>query len=83
MESWFVLVVSSFLLDIFYFFFHLQSTIGEVAVISDKKVVSKLFINKMRKLLEVTQEAVQEKSRSFNSMQIDNSSVDGSPSLVR
>lgn len=37
----------------------------------------------MRKLLEVTQEAVQEKSRSFNSMQIDNSSVDGSPSLVR
>lgn len=61
----------------------LQSTIGEVAVISDKKVVSKLFINKMRKLLEVTQEAVQEKSRSFNSMQIDNSSVDGSPSLVR
>ncbi|KAJ7979205.1 RRP12-like protein [Quillaja saponaria] len=62
----------------------LQSTIRDIASISDKDVVSRLFKSTMQKLLKVTQEAGKvENTRNSNSMQIDNSSNNMSPSLVR
>lgn len=57
----------------------LQKTIGELASISDKVVVSRFFKITMQKLLKVTLEAHRkENSSSSNSMQVDNSSSEGS-----
>ncbi|KAH7851218.1 hypothetical protein Vadar_008734 [Vaccinium darrowii] len=52
----------------------LQITIGELASIAEKKFVSRIF---------VTEAGKAENSRSCNLMQIDNSSDESSPSLVR
>lgn len=61
-----------------------QSTIGELASISEKEVVSRFFKSTMQKLLKVTQEAGKsENSRSSNSRQIDHASNESSPSLLR
>lgn len=50
--------------------YHFQSTIGEFASISDKAVVSRLFLSNMHKLLRVTKEARAAASSSdSNSMQ--------------
>ncbi|KAI8009597.1 Guanine nucleotide exchange factor SPIKE 1 [Camellia lanceoleosa] len=66
------------------FFFHLITTIGEFASISDKAVVTRFFKTTMQKLLKVTQEASKaESSQSSNQMQIDNSSNENSLSLAR
>ncbi|XP_070037346.1 uncharacterized protein [Nicotiana tomentosiformis] len=62
----------------------LQSTIRELAPIADKEEVRKFFMKTMRELLKVTQESGKaEKARSSNSMQIDDSSSESSPSLKR
>nr|DAD45608.1 TPA_asm: hypothetical protein HUJ06_003838 [Nelumbo nucifera] len=64
----------------------LQSTIGELASISDKDLVEKFFKTTMQKLLKVTQEAQAHKAkqlRNSSSMQIDNSANESSPSLLR
>ncbi|RWR79461.1 hypothetical protein CKAN_00803300 [Cinnamomum micranthum f. kanehirae] len=62
----------------------LQSTICTFASISDKKVVKRFFTNTMQKLLKVTQEAVKiDQSTKSNSMQIDGSNHEISPSLAR
>ncbi|XP_077230850.1 ARM repeat superfamily protein [Tasmannia lanceolata] len=62
----------------------LQSTIGAFASVSEKKSVRKFFKITMRKLLEVTKEAVEKgQPRKSNSMQIDDSSIQSSPSLAR
>ncbi|KDP33963.1 hypothetical protein JCGZ_07534 [Jatropha curcas] len=62
----------------------LQLIINEFASISDKEVVTRIFLRTMRKLLEVTQKATKaQDSGNFNSMQIDDSSVEKSPSLER
>ncbi|XP_058214149.1 uncharacterized protein LOC131325744 [Rhododendron vialii] len=62
----------------------LQITISELASIAEKKFVSRLFANRMTRLLKVTEEAGKaENSRSSNLMQIDNSSNESSLSLVR
>ncbi|XP_062143407.1 uncharacterized protein LOC133851110 isoform X1 [Alnus glutinosa] len=62
----------------------LQSTICELASISEKKVVSSFFSDTMQKLLKVTQEARKpENSRNSNSRQIDHASDESSPSLLR
>ncbi|XP_058079848.1 uncharacterized protein LOC131228033 isoform X2 [Magnolia sinica] len=62
----------------------LQSTIGEFASISEKKVVKSFFKTTMKKLLKATQEAVQvEKLSKSNSMQVDASADESSPSLAR
>ncbi|KAJ7963976.1 RRP12-like protein [Quillaja saponaria] len=56
----------------------------DIAAIPDKDVVSRLFKSTMQKLLKVTQEAGKvENTRNSNSMQIDDSSNNMSPSLVR
>ncbi|KAK9110878.1 hypothetical protein Scep_018397 [Stephania cephalantha] len=60
---------------------YLLSTIGEFASISDKAVVNRLFRPTMKKLLDVTYEAVEvEQPKDFSFMQIDKqsgSSLDG------
>lgn len=62
----------------------LQSTISELASISDKEVVSRFFKSTMQKLLKVTQAAGKpENSRNSSSMQIDHASNESSPSLLR
>ncbi|KAL0346791.1 UNVERIFIED_CONTAM: RRP12-like protein [Sesamum calycinum] len=62
----------------------LQSTIGELASISDKEVVTWFFKKTMQKLLKVTQEAGKSRSsKNSNLMQVDNSSHDGSLSTAR
>ncbi|GFP87210.1 rrp12-like protein [Phtheirospermum japonicum] len=62
----------------------LQSTIGELASISDKEVVTWFFKKTMQKLLKVTQEAGKSRnSKDSNSMQVDNSSDEGSLSTAR
>ncbi|KAI4335172.1 hypothetical protein L6164_013842 [Bauhinia variegata] len=62
----------------------LQSTIGEIASISDQAVVSRLFKSTMQKLLKVTQEASKgDNSKKFSSMLTDDSSNNLSPSVVR
>ncbi|KAH7851415.1 hypothetical protein Vadar_011301 [Vaccinium darrowii] len=62
----------------------LQITIGELASIAEKKFVSRIFKDRMMRLLKVTQEAGKaENSRSSNLMQIDNSSNESSLSLER
>ncbi|KAK6944710.1 putative domain NUC173 [Dillenia turbinata] len=62
----------------------LQPTIGEFASISDKAVVKRIFKTTMQKLLMATQESFKaEKSGSSSSMQIDNSSSETSPILLR
>ncbi|KAK6941256.1 putative domain NUC173 [Dillenia turbinata] len=62
----------------------LQPTIGEFASISDKAVVKRIFKTTMQKLLMATQESVKaKKSGSSSSMQIDNSSGESSPVLLR
>ncbi|KAF7836830.1 RRP12-like protein [Senna tora] len=61
----------------------LQSTIGEIASISDPKVVSSLFRSTMHKLLKVTKEASQaDNTNNLSSMQVDESS-NVSSSVVR
>ncbi|XP_071737282.1 uncharacterized protein [Rutidosis leptorrhynchoides] len=54
----------------------LQKTIGDVASIADKDVVSRFFKTTMQKLLKVTEEAgkVQHTKASRSSMEVDNSS---------
>ncbi|KAK0572072.1 hypothetical protein LWI29_025683 [Acer saccharum] len=62
----------------------LQSTIGEIASIADKEVVSRHFKRTMHGLLGATQEAGKaERSKKSGSMQIDDSSNENSPSLLR
>ncbi|GAA0164038.1 hypothetical protein LIER_19765 [Lithospermum erythrorhizon] len=62
----------------------LQKTLGELASISDKAVVSWFFKITMKKLLKVTLEAHKpENSSSSNSMQVDNSSSENSSSSSR
>ncbi|KAL0338857.1 UNVERIFIED_CONTAM: RRP12-like protein [Sesamum angustifolium] len=62
----------------------LQSTIGELASISDKELVTWFFKKTMQKLLKVTQEAGKSRSsKNSNLMQVDNSSHDGSLSTAR
>ncbi|KAK6147593.1 hypothetical protein DH2020_018505 [Rehmannia glutinosa] len=62
----------------------LQSTIGELASISDKEVVTRFFKKTMQKLLKVTQEAGKSRnSKNPNFMQVDNSSNEGSLSTAR
>lgn len=63
-------------------FHHLQSTINEIASISDKEVVTKFYKSTMQKLLKVTQEA-SKAEKSGNSMQIDNTSNSVSPLVMR
>lgn len=64
--------------------YYIQSTIRELAPIADKEEVRKFFMKTMRELLKVTQESGKaEKARSSNSMQIDDSSSESSPSLKR
>ncbi|XP_051150403.1 uncharacterized protein LOC127264880 [Andrographis paniculata] len=61
----------------------LQSTIGDLASISDRQVVSWIFKRTMQKLLKVTQEAANSNdTKNSNMMQID-SSDDGSRSKGR
>ncbi|KAL3642880.1 hypothetical protein CASFOL_013695 [Castilleja foliolosa] len=61
-----------------------QSTIGELASISDKEVVTRFFKKTMEKLLKVTMEAGKlRNSKDSNSMQVDNSSDEGSLSIAR
>ncbi|XP_054821263.1 uncharacterized protein LOC129320102 isoform X2 [Prosopis cineraria] len=59
----------------------LQHTIGEIASISDRAVTSKLFKSTMLELLKVTQKAG--KADNANSVQVDGSSNNVSPSVVR
>ncbi|KAI9114053.1 hypothetical protein K1719_015304 [Acacia pycnantha] len=59
----------------------LQLTIGEIASISDRSVMSKLFKSTMVKLLKATQEVI--KADNTSSMQVDESSNNVSPSIVR
>ncbi|KAL6537719.1 hypothetical protein OROHE_012346 [Orobanche hederae] len=62
----------------------LQSTIGELASISDKEVVTRIFKKTMHKLLEVTQESGKlRNSNDANSMQVDNPFDEGSLSKAR
>ncbi|CAA2965615.1 RRP12 [Olea europaea subsp. europaea] len=62
----------------------LLNTIGELASISDKEVVTRFFKTTMQKLLKVTQEAGKSgTSKNSNLMQVDNSSHEGSLSLTR
>ncbi|KAL5853701.1 hypothetical protein ACOSQ3_008819 [Xanthoceras sorbifolium] len=62
----------------------LQSTIGDIASIADKVVVSRHFKRTMHGLLEATQEAGKaERSKNSSSMQVDGSSNGNSPSLLR
>lgn len=72
-------------LDLFNNLLHyLQKTIGELASISEKEVVTRFFKTTMQKLLKVTQEASKaENSRTSNSMQVDHSSEENSLSLTR
>lgn len=68
----------------FYNIYILQNTIGELASISDKEVVTRFFKTTMQKLLKVTQEAGKSgTSKNSNLMQVDNSSHEGSLSLTR
>ncbi|KAL3637285.1 hypothetical protein CASFOL_019584 [Castilleja foliolosa] len=61
-----------------------QSTIGELASISDKEVVTRFFGKTMEKLLKVTLEVGKSRnSKDSNSMQVDNSSDEGSLSIAR
>lgn len=61
----------------------LQSTIRELASISDKEVVTSFYMKTMKKLLVVTREASKSKdSKNSNLMQIDNSN-EGSVSAAR
>lgn len=60
----------------------LQSTIKEIASISDKAIVTRFFKSTMQKLLRATQEA-SKAEKSKNSMQIDESSNGSSPLFVR
>ncbi|KAF3792282.1 RRP12-like protein [Nymphaea thermarum] len=62
----------------------LQSTIGEMASISDKKVVKRFFKATMVKLLKVTQKAGEQgHSTESNSMQIDDSAGNDGADLAR
>lgn len=62
----------------------LQATIGDFASIAEKEIVTRLFKRTMHRLLEATQEAGKTKStRKSNSMQIDDSSNESSPSVMR
>lgn len=62
----------------------LQATIGEFASISDKAVVSRFYKATMKKLLTATKEAgKRQKSKNSNSMEVDNSSDEISPSVER
>ncbi|VFQ62697.1 unnamed protein product [Cuscuta campestris] len=62
----------------------LQTVIGDLASISDKKVVTGFFSSTMRKLLKVTQEASKiECSKDSNAMQVDSSSGKVSLPLMR
>lgn len=61
----------------------LQSTIRELASISDKEVVTSFYLKTMKNLLVVTREASKSKdSKNSNLMQIDNSN-EGSVSAAR
>ncbi|KAL2487564.1 ARM repeat superfamily protein [Forsythia ovata] len=56
----------------------LQNTIGELASISDKEVVTRIFNRTIKKLLKVTHVAVKSgTSRNSNVMQVDDSSSEG------
>ncbi|XP_028786933.1 RRP12-like protein [Neltuma alba] len=59
----------------------LQLTIGEIASISDREVISMLFKRAMLKLFKVTEEA--RKADNASSMHVDESSNNVSPSIVR
>ncbi|XP_031500044.1 uncharacterized protein LOC116264144 isoform X2 [Nymphaea colorata] len=62
----------------------LQSTIGEMASISDKKVVKRFFKATMVKLLKVTQKAGEQgQSTESSSMQIDDSAGNDGADLAR
>ncbi|KAL3532733.1 hypothetical protein ACH5RR_006254 [Cinchona calisaya] len=62
----------------------IQSTIGELASVSEKEVVARFFRTTMQKLLKVTQKAGKaENSRNSNSMQVDNSSGESSLTSAR
>lgn len=62
----------------------LLNTIGELASVSEKEVVTRFFRTTMQKLLKVTQEAGKSgTSRSSDLMQVDNSSHESSLSLTR
>ncbi|KAG8373862.1 hypothetical protein BUALT_Bualt11G0069400 [Buddleja alternifolia] len=62
----------------------LQNTIGELAAISKKEVVTWFFKKTMQKLLKVTQEAGKSgKSKNSDLMEVDNSSQEGSLSIAR
>ncbi|XP_068658787.1 uncharacterized protein [Aristolochia californica] len=60
----------------------LQATICEFASVAEKKFVKRFFRNTMQELLKVTK-AVREQPKLSNSMQIDDSVSDGSPSIMR
>ncbi|KAF6160901.1 hypothetical protein GIB67_025436 [Kingdonia uniflora] len=62
----------------------LQSTIGEFASISDRSVVNKLFTTTMKKLLKVTQSAVEGgRPKNSSAMQVDCPKNENSPLLAR
>ncbi|CAN6471177.1 unnamed protein product [Victoria cruziana] len=62
----------------------LQSTIGEMASISEKKVVKRFFKATMVKLLKVTQKASEQgQSAESKSMQIDDSAGNDSADIIR
>lgn len=62
----------------------LQSTIGELASICDKEVVTRFFKTTMQRLLKVTREAGKSgNSKDSNSMQVDSASDEKSLSVAR
>ncbi|XP_071911266.1 uncharacterized protein [Coffea arabica] len=62
----------------------IQSTIGELASVSEKEVVARFFRTTMQKLLKVTQEASKaENFRNSKSMQVDDISGESSVSTAR
>ena len=70
--------------DELYNWYVLQSTIGELASVSEKEVVARFFRTTMQKLLKVTQEASKaENFRKSKSMQVDDISGESSVSTAR
>lgn len=62
----------------------LQAAIGDIASISNKEVVTRIYRSRMQKLLKVTQEANKDKSsKKSTSMQVDDSSNEITPVLMR
>ena len=69
--------------NIIFWLFFIQSAIGNLASIAEKKTVSKLLFKTLRELLEATKTAIAQDESSASGMDVDNTADKNSSSILR